>query len=376
MKSNLGKYKIIFGVFLAWLALLIAVGHFSQSFSKWPGLKSCGNRFDPAYYRWDSGWYTQISQKGYSFSPDRQSSTAFWPLYPLAIRAAHKISGLRPGKAAFDLSIIFSLLATIVIYKLARLDWPERISRYIVLFVLFWPASYFLVAVYPESLFVFLAALSLYLGRKEKWLWAGIVSALLALTKPYGVFMVPALLLEYFSVHKKEWKVFFKKWNWLPLLLPLVSVVSFSYYNYLKFGNALAYLQTEKNWGRGYGNFVVSLVREAREFLIPPAKLLDGSHSQYIIYFVSFFFSIWAFYLSWKKVRKTYLIFPALILAAAFTSGTLTSWSRYMLLGFPILFGPAAWLAEKKYLKYAYLAVSLVFLLFIASLFVRCYPVE
>ena len=65
-----------------------------------------------------------------------------------------------------------------------------------------------------------------------------------------------------------------------------------------------------------------------------------------------------------------------LILAAALTSGTLTSWSRYMLLGFPILFGPAVWLAEKKYLKYAWLAVSLVFLLFIANLFVRCYPVE
>ena len=376
MESAFKKYKLILGVFLIWLALLLVVGHFSQSLSKWPGLKSCGNKFDPAYYRWDSGWYTEISQKGYSYSPDRQSSVAFWPLYPLSIRAAHVITNLRPGKVAYDLSILFAFLATIVIYRLARLDYPEKTSQYAIFFILFWPASYFLVAVYPESLFVFLAALSLYLGRKKKWFWAGIVAALLALTKPYGVFMAPTLMAEYFIVSGKDWKIFFRKCDWWPLLLPIISVVSFAYYNYHKFGNAFAFLQTEKNLGRGYGNFFLSLVWEAREFMVPPTKLLDGSHSQYIIYFVSFFFSIWAFWVSWKKVRRTYLIFPLLILAAALTSGTLTSWSRYMLLGFPILFGPAVWLAEKKYLKYAWLFVSLAFLLFIANLFVRCYPVE
>jgi len=216
-KNKLGteakKYKKILGIFLIWLFLLLIVGYASQHFSKWPGLKSCGNKFDPPYYRWDSGWYTEISQKGYSYSPDKGSSVAFWPLYPLAIRAAHKITGSRPGKIAFDLSIIFSFLATIVIYKLARLDWPEYTSRYIILFILFWPASYFLIAVYPESLFVFLAALSLYLGRKQKWLLAGIAAGLLALTKPYGIFMAPALLAEYFMASGKEWKIFFKKWN-------------------------------------------------------------------------------------------------------------------------------------------------------------------
>jgi Gpi18-like mannosyltransferase len=376
MKAEYKKYAIVLGIFSVWLSLLLVVGHFSQQFSTWPELQVCANRSDPPYYRWDAGWYTEISQKGYSFSPDRQSSVAFWPLYPMAIHAAHRITSLSPGRAAYDLSIVFAFLATIAIYGLVRLDWPEKTSRYIIALILFWPASYFLIAVYPESLFILLAALSLYMGRKKKWLWAGIFSALLALTKPYGVFMVPTLLAEYFLVSGKDWRIFFKKWDWSPLLLPLVSVFSFMYFNFAKFGNAVAFLQTEKNWGRGYGNFALTLVWEAREFLVPPSKLLDGSHSQYAIYLVSFFFSLWAFYISWKKVRRTYLIFPFLILLSAITSGTLTSWSRYMLLGFPILLGPAVWLSEKKYLRYPYLAISLFFLLFIAHLFVRCYPVE
>ena len=274
VKFYLKKYKIIFGIFLVWLVLLLAVGHFSQSLSKWPGLKSCGNKFDPAYYRWDSGWYTEISQKGYSFSPDRQSSTAFWPLYPLAIRVAHKITSLRPGKVAFDLSILFAFLATIVIYRLARLDYTEKTSRYIILFVLFWPASYFLVAVYPESLFRASGRVEFVLGETRKMAACRNRGAVFWRSRnPMASSLRRCSFWNTWPLQKMTGKYFSEKRNWLPLLLPFVSVVSFSYYNYLKFGNAFAYLQTEKNWGRGYGNFVVSLVREGREFLIPPTKL-------------------------------------------------------------------------------------------------------
>jgi Gpi18-like mannosyltransferase len=102
------------------------------------------------------------------------------------------------GKNSFLLSIIYSFLATLVIYRLMRLDYSEKVSLYIVLVFLFWPASYYMIAVYPESLFILLAALSFYFGRRKRWFWAGIVSALLALTKPYGALMMPVLFLKYF----------------------------------------------------------------------------------------------------------------------------------------------------------------------------------
>lgn len=36
---------------------------------------------------WDSGWYFDIARRGYYFNPDGQSSIAFFPLYPLGMRA-------------------------------------------------------------------------------------------------------------------------------------------------------------------------------------------------------------------------------------------------------------------------------------------------
>jgi hypothetical protein len=49
-----------------------------------------------------------------------------------------------------------------------------------------------------------------------------------------------------------------------------------------------------------------------------------------------------------------------------------------MLLGFPILIGPALFLARKKHVKLLvlYLCFSALSLAFLASLFARCYPVE
>src|SRR5207253_7773676 len=41
--------------------------------------------------RWDTGWYLEIAKSGYSYRPGYPSSVAFFPLYPLLIRAEHTI---------------------------------------------------------------------------------------------------------------------------------------------------------------------------------------------------------------------------------------------------------------------------------------------
>jgi Gpi18-like mannosyltransferase len=368
--------KKVLAVYFFWLIILLIVGISSVKLHIYEGHK-CTVRGVPSYYRWDSFWYTGIARNGYTtFSEDNNSSAAFWPLYPLSVRFTHLIVPINWNHLAFYLSILYSFLATLTIYKLVKLDYSEKESFNFILLWLFFPAAYFLIAVYPESLFVLLAALSLYFARTKKWLLSGFFATLLALTKPYGILILPTLYLEYLAQNSWNWKIFWKKINWTPLLLPLVAVASFMVFNYLKFRNALAFLLTEKSWGRSYGNFFASLFSEARDNLFPLNHIFTGDHFPYLIYLASFIFSLWAFYMSWKKVRKTYLVFPILVLLAAISSGTLTSWGRYMFLAFPILIGPAIYLSRKKYLNIAYLSASLILLIFIASLFVRCYPME
>lgn len=369
--------NIIFKIFLPWLILLLIIGYASETFSHWDGIKTCAYRLYPPYYRWDSSWYSGIAQKGYtSYSTEKNSTAAFWPLYPATINLFYQITKIRPPKIAFILSIFYSLLTIIMLYRLLKLDYAEKKCFQIILVFLLFPSSFFLISVYPESLFVFLALVSFYFGRKKTWFLAGVTSALLALTKPYGVLIMPALFMEYLESIDWKWKNLLQKKSWLWLFLPIISVLSFAYYNYIHFGEPFAFAIAQKTWGRNFGNPFISLYTEAKYYLYTNIlHIFSGANIEYLIYLFSFFFSLWAFAISWKTIRKSYMIFVALVLLLALYSGTLTSWYRYMILTFPILFEPALFLLKRKNLNYFYLSISLILLIIISSLFVRCYPV-
>ncbi|MDD5396569.1 MAG: hypothetical protein PHW24_00745 [Candidatus Moranbacteria bacterium] len=366
--------KKILKIFLIWLGLLMLVGIASLSLSHY-GAKTCNTKNQLPYYRWDSFWYTSIARHGYTFSTEKNSSIAFFPLYPLAIKATNFIVRLRDDRVSFGLNIMFSLLMAVYLYRLALFDHSKTVSRNVVAAVLFFPPAYFLLSGYPEALFVLLGVLSLYFGRKNKWLMAGIVSALLAITKPYGIFMMPTLLCLYAEMHDWDWRIFFKKFSWTPLLFPISTFSGFVAFNYFKFGNPLAFLATQQTWGRSLGSPLTALAMEAKFYLLD-SNIFTGSNFPYVIYLSSLVFSIFALTLSWKNVKKSYLVFPVLLLTSAFLTGTLTSWDRYMLLGFPILIGPAIYFSKNKYLFWAYLSFSAFAMLVMASFFVRCFPVE
>ena len=381
----LAKYKSIIVISALWLAALLIVGMLSSNLpSHAHGAKECGNKAYPSYYRWDSSWYTQIAQKGYDFSTVKNSSVAYWPLYPFTIKLLHYTRIVSIGYTSNVLSVLYALLAVFVLYELVRIDYDEKISKNIVLVFLLFPSTYFLITGYPESLFVLLTLLSFYFARKNKWLLTGIFGALLALTKPYGFLIIATLLWEYLVSNNisTNWRIndymsAFRKPTWLPTLLPLVSVAGYMLFNYLKFGTALAFLEAEKTWGRSLDNPITALFVEAKSYVTPPAKLLTGEGFPYIIYFFSFFFFLWAMKISWKKVRTSYLLFTGFSMLTALLTGTLTSWDRYMMISVASLIGVGVFVSsQKKYVFVAYLLCSATLLLFLASLFVRCYPVE
>lgn len=366
--------KNIIKIFLIWLVLLLAVGFFSLHFSIYKEGK-CDVKNQLPYYRWDSFWYTSISRHGYSFSEEKNSSIAFFPLYPMIIKAAYSVSRIHEDRISFGLNIIFSYLAVLYLYRLVKIDYSEKTSVTAASVFLFFPPAYFFLSGYPDVLFALMAILSLYFAREKKWGKAGIAAGLLAITKPYGLFMLPVLGVEYLWSNNWDIKIFLKKSNWLPLLLPLASFGGFVLFNYLKFGTSIAFLEAQQTWGRSLANPLAALISEAKHYLFS-GHILNGSNFPYLIYLASFIFSAVAFTLSWRKVRKSYLLFPALLLLSALLTGTLTSWGRYMLLGFPILIGPAVYLSERKRLFLVYIAMSASTMIICASFFVRCFPFE
>src|ERR1700690_2666217 len=109
-------YKKIIILYIVWFVALMVVGAYSSHLSTYAGTgtKMCQVKDYPPYFRWDSAWYMEISRKGYDFSAVKNSSIAYFPLFPLVIKAVHGLNVIPLSDLSFFLNIIFSFLATLV----------------------------------------------------------------------------------------------------------------------------------------------------------------------------------------------------------------------------------------------------------------------
>jgi len=141
--------------------------------------------------RWDSFWYMQIAQHGYGTS----RVTAFYPLYPLVMRAVSVLTGsIAIAGVLVSLSAMFAGL--LILRRLTALELGESAASAAIELLAFSPVAFYLSAVYTEGLFLALSAGTLYAARRGRWALAGAVGGLAAVTRITGVVLfVPVLLL-------------------------------------------------------------------------------------------------------------------------------------------------------------------------------------
>lgn len=109
---------------------------------------------------YDSQWYLWIADDGYDdakeFQKGKRGNVAFFPGYPLAVRGVAEATGL---PTALCLLIVAQLACwgvwTYFLLLLEHHDVPLGLSRLLAVLIASQPASFFLVAGYSESLFLF-----------------------------------------------------------------------------------------------------------------------------------------------------------------------------------------------------------------------------
>jgi hypothetical protein len=136
--------------------------------------------------RWDAVWFLAIAQDGYS----GDARPAFFPLYPLLVAA---LGGT--AVAGVVVSAACAVVALTVLHRLASLELGEAAAGATVLAVAFFPTSFFLTAVYSESLFLALSAGAFLAARTGRPALAGALGALAAATRSIGVLLVVPLWL-------------------------------------------------------------------------------------------------------------------------------------------------------------------------------------
>jgi mannosyltransferase PIG-V len=145
-----------------------------------------------AFDRQDALWFLRIATTGYRAG---DGSAAFFPLYPLVVRAVSWIVGGHPLFAAMLVSNLAFLGSLVVLFDLTVREFSEGVARKTIVYLAIFPTAFFFLAPYSESLFLLLSLLAFREARRDRWANVAIAGALAALTRSIGVVLAPALIV-------------------------------------------------------------------------------------------------------------------------------------------------------------------------------------
>jgi len=148
--------------------------------------------------RWDSEWYNVIASQGYSFDGNlgTPQSVAYFPLFPLLGRGVADVTGLPTTDALLIVANLASLAAVLLLFKLVRDEFGDRIALLTVALLSFYPASMFLSAGYTEPLVLLLIVACFLMLRQQRFFAAAVFAGLAAGTRSTGVMLLPVILFE------------------------------------------------------------------------------------------------------------------------------------------------------------------------------------
>lgn len=201
--------------------------------------------------RWDAGWYVGIAEHGYQFAPGQPSNRAFFPIYPMLMRVVRLFLQSHTAAAWLRAGIIVSNAALAValayLFALVKFEFDEATARRAVLYLLIFPTTFFLSAVYSESVFLAFTIASFYYARKRQWWLAGVVGCAAALSRPPGVMIALGLGAEYLLQCEFNWRKI--RLNVLAVALPAIALAGFFGFLHYAEGAADTVVQAQSAWG-------------------------------------------------------------------------------------------------------------------------------
>ena len=300
---------------------------------------------------------------------------SFFPVYPWLINALNLVihNYLASGLIISNLSF---LIALYFLYRLFRIDYKKSISRLAIFLILIFPTAFFLGSVYAESTLLLFSVLTFYSARKHNFLLAGAFATFATLTSIFGIFLWPALAVEFYLAYgKKIDKTFFL--GLLSLSISVIPLISYLHSRFVRTGASFFTVVVQSITGPSQVTDKIILLHQAFYRYLKMIVMMNHLDPLFVTILLEFLVGLGFLVLlifSIKKIRPSYWIFCLPIYFLPTLTGTFSGLPRFVLVLFPLFGFLAAFLDRcHPYLRYLYFAISIIFSIFAIALFTRGY---
>lgn len=329
----------------------------------------------------DAAWYLNIAQHGYA----HPYSTAFFPLYPLTVRLL-ATTGMGYTPAGLVVSAACFVAAALLLYRLTAELLGGRTALWTVVFLSIAPASFFFTAIYSESLFLLLSVALFYLAQHRRWLAAGVVGLLAALTRSTGVVLAVPLVLFYLQAVDWQWRRI--RAGILAALLVPCGLAAYMAYLWSAHGDPLVFATAERRWHRYFAwppvtvwqgvryGYLGAVHVVAHDGLPHLSRLLWQSSQTDInlLNLIALIVVVALIALGWRRLGAPYNTYAVLALTFALcnpaTGEPLLSLPRLVLVVFPLFMALAARTERRPVVRALLVCLCLVGLAWLTARFV------
>lgn len=324
---------------------------------RWP--REGGPVFASHFATWDAAHYLYLSEVGYS---PGIPSCAFYPLWPLCIRAFAVCLGGSHLASGLILSNLFSLAAWWLFYELVRRRFGGKTAFLALIFLISFPGALFFQFIYTESLFFLLLMLLWFALETDRSALCAASGFLLPITRAIGVFCCAPIA---WRLMRGPAKRMIKSWRGCkvgpgfheqisrstaigdffqaslraaPLLFsPILGWVLYLALMVVWTGDPFEGMRAQRFWGVQSIQNIINLPKFLDSLCTPTAfHELRGSWLDRILFVVV----CWTVPLVWRTGTDMF----AWLLVLAFLpalSGDLSSFTRFCAVAFPIFVGLA-----------------------------------
>lgn len=298
---------------------------------------SAGPLWHHQLLQWDSEWYFKIVTEGYRYNgdPTIEQNIVFYPLYPLLARGLVAISGIAASDSLLLVSNVAGLSAVVVLFKLVREEFGDRLALTTTALLSFFPTSVLLSAGYTEPLELLLIVSFFLALKREHYVLAALFAGLAVADRSTGIVLLPVLVCEMWLNRDRK--------PFLAALLPCILLATsglwlFMIYLWRSFGDPLAFSEGQVAFHQGT-TLVTRLVAALKFEPFTRMFLNDwnpwGQDSWFALLFIGLIVVGWfRLRFSWALFATGVFLLPYLTLCGG--PAGFVSMGRFSLVSFPL----------------------------------------